>query len=146
MRHHPLAPFANWREEMERFFNDFGGPASPAPLSVVTGTRGFPLLNVWESGHDLHVEAELPGLAQDNLEILVVGNQLTLRGQRQATIEEGAACHRQERGQGKFERIVRLPFDVDADQVQANLADGVLHLTLPKAEAVRPRKIAVKTG
>lgn len=146
MRNSQLNPFAHWREEMERLFNDYGGLASPAPLSVVAGTRGFPALNVWESGHDLHVEAELPGLTHDELEILVVGNQLTLRRQRQAASTEGAAYHRQERGQGKFERVVRLPFDVDADQVQANLSDGVLHLTLPKAEAIRPRKIAVKTG
>lgn len=146
MRNSSLAPFANWREEMERLFNDFGGLAYPAPPSMVTGTRGFPALNIWESGHDLHVEAELPGLAQDDLEILVVGNQLTLRGQRKAASEQGVSHHRQERGQGKFERVVRLPFDVDADHVQANLSDGVLHLTLPKSEAVRPRKIAVKTG
>ncbi len=146
MRNASLHPFAQMQEEMERFFGDLGGQPYPAPLSVVTGTRGFPALNVWESGHDLMVEAELPGLSQDDLEILVVGNQLTLRGQRKPSAEENATYHRRERGVGKFERIVRLPVDVDADQVQAQLVDGVLRLTLPKSEAVRPRKIAVKTG
>lgn len=109
------------------------------------GPTTFPALNVWADESALHVEAELPGLALDALELTVLGDELTIAGERSDVIEEGSTWHRRERGVGKFSRVVRLPFDVHAAAVEARLEHGVLHVSLPKAEAARPRKIEVKT-
>lgn len=104
----------------------------------------FPPVNLWEDAGNLYVEAELPGMKLDNLEIYVQGGQLTLKGDRQTVTPEGGVWHRQERGAGAFSRSIELPVDVNADKVEARFEHGVLHVTLPKSEAVKPRKIVVK--
>ncbi len=102
-------------------------------------------MNVWEDSEHLFVEAEVPGLKADDLDITVVGDELTLKGQRPEESQTDSAFHRRERGVGSFTRVVRLTSEVDADKVHAALNDGVLLLTLPKAEVAKPRKIQVKT-
>jgi HSP20 family protein len=132
------------RGEVDRLFGDFFGPAG----GVTAGRtrRLFPALNVWERENELFVEAELPGLKSDDLEISVVGQQLVLKGRpSDFEPEEGVAFHRRERGAGEFVRTIELPVDVDANRVEARLADGVLLITLPKAEAAKPRKVQVKS-
>jgi HSP20 family protein len=103
-------------------------------------------MNVWEDDNHLFVEAEVPGVKPEQLDVTVVGNELTIKGQRPEELTGDAAFHRRERGQGAFTRIIRLSSEVNADQVQAALNDGVLLLTLPKAEAAKPRKIQVKSA
>jgi HSP20 family protein len=105
----------------------------------------YPPLNVWEDDANFYVEAELPGLSLDKLEIFVAdGNLLTIQGQRQPSAVASGTWHRQERGFGKFGRQVQLPSDVDANRVEAKLEQGVLRVTLPKNERARPRRIPVK--
>lgn len=106
----------------------------------------FPALNAWEERENLYVEAEIPGLAIENLDIQVKGDELTIAGERKPVTAEGQTYHRRERGTGAFRRVVRLPVEIDAEKVEASLRDGVLTLRLPKAEAVKPRKIEVKVG
>ena len=114
--------------------------------NVFTGPSGFPALNVWEDGEDVHVEAELPGLDLKDLEIYVTGgDQLILKGERKSSAPAKGVWHRQERVFGAFNRSLTLPFPVEADKVDARLENGVLHLKLTKHESARPRKIAVKT-
>jgi len=110
------------------------------------GTRTFPALNVWEDEGHLHVEAELPGLKMDDLEVLVVGNELTIKGETKAAQDESTSYHRRERRSGSFTRVIRLPTPVEAEKVEAALQNGILTVTLPKAEAAKPRKITVKTN
>ena len=106
---------------------------------------GFPPVNVWEDTDAVHVEAELAGLNLNDLEIYVTGgDQLTIKGDRKQPAADKGTWHRQERGFGAFVRSVTLPAHVDPDKVQARFHNGVLTVTLPKAEAARPRKIAVK--
>ncbi len=100
-------------------------------------------MNAWEEGDCLYVEAEVPGLKSENLEIGVVGNELTIRGHRGEQPREGVAYHRQERAVGEFNRALRLPIDVDSAKVEATLTDGVLTIKLPKAESAKPRKIKI---
>lgn len=107
--------------------------------------RAFPALNVWEQGDDFFAEAELPGLQSEDLDIVVVGNEVTIKGQRPDAPPDGNVYHRRERGAGAFSRVVRLPVDVDASNVQATLRNGVLTLKLPKAESAKARKIQVTT-
>jgi HSP20 family protein len=106
----------------------------------------FPAVNVWEDADTVHVEAELPGLDLKDLEIYVTGgNQLTVKGERKRNVPEQGVWHREERGFGNFTRTLTLPFQVDAEKVEARFENGVLLVTLPKHEASKPRKIPVKS-
>ena len=106
----------------------------------------YPAVNVWEDADAVHVEAELPGLDLKDLEIYVTsGNQLTIKGDRKRNVPEKGVWHREERGFGNFTRTLTLPFQVNADKVEARFDNGVLLVTLPKHEASKPRKIPVKS-
>lgn len=129
-----------FQSEMNRLFgrlNDESGR--------VFSWAQFPSVNVWEDGEILHVEAELPGLKLEDLEIYVTGNnQLTLKGERKAFVPDKSVRHRQERGYGQFVRTLSLPFAVDADKVDARFENGVLQIKLAKHESAKARKIVVK--
>ena len=134
-------PFGQLQSEVNRLFENWGGDG----WRRLTG-GGFPAVNVWEDAEAVHVEAELPGLDLKDLEIYVTGgNQFTLKGKRQQSTSEKGVWHREERTFGEFSRVLTLPYPVDADRVDARFENGVLHVTLPKAESARPRKIAVKS-
>jgi HSP20 family protein len=124
--------FNQVQDEFARWLNRASGAAA-APLSV------------WEDEHAVYAEADLPGVDPAKLEVTVTeGNQLTVQGERTPPEVAGAAWVRQERPFGRFTRAVGLPALVDADKVEAKYADGVLRLTLPKHEAAKPRRIAVR--
>lgn len=133
-------PVGQLRDEIDRLFNDFSGG-----WSGLSG-RAFPPVNVWEQDHDFFAEAEVPGLGQEDFEILVVGNELTIKGTRKPTETGVGQVHRRERVSGSFARSIRLPAEVDASKVEATLRDGVLTVKLPKAEVARPQKVAVRVG
>jgi HSP20 family protein len=147
VRRNGFNPVTQLRDEMDRLVGDFFGPFSAtAPARVGTASRGFPALNVWEDGETLYAEAEVPGLKNEDIDISVIGNELTIRGRRGEAQREGVAYHRQERGVGEFNRVLRLPIEVDANKVEATLNDGVLLVKLPKAESAKPKKIKVSFG
>lgn len=128
------------RDEMDRVFGRYTGRRFPlAPTS-------FPLLNEWEDDDCVYVEAELPGMELADLEIFVHGTQLAIKGERKASTGENMTWHRHERGYGKFSRTVDLSIDVDQSKVEAELKNGILTITLPKAEESKPRRIEVKTN
>ena len=107
----------------------------------------FPSVNTWVSSDDAIVTTEIPGVGSENIEISVSGRTLTLKGSRKAeNVKEGQLYHRRERWNGDFSRTIELPFSIEADKVSATFSKGVLHLTLPKAEVEKPRKIEIKTG
>lgn len=129
-------PFQQLQSEMNRLFQRWTDDS--------TATSAFPALNVYEEGEALHLTAELPGLAMQDLEIYVTDNrQLTIKGERKRQVPEKAIRHREERGFGKFARVLALPFAVDSERVDARLENGVLHLKLAKHESAKPRKIKV---
>jgi len=138
-----LVPVAQLRSEVDRLMNDLAYPA--ARRWVAAGTS-FPALNVWEDGDTIFAEAEVPGLKPEDLDISVVGGDLTIRGQRNAADPASAVFHRRERGTGEFNRVLRLPVDVDPARVEATLNNGVLLVKLPKADSAKPKKIAVSSG
>jgi HSP20 family protein len=138
-------PIHQLRDEVDRLVtNVFANPAVAGAARLVSG-RGFPAINVWDDRENFYVEAEVPGLKAELLDISVVGDELTIHGERPAEEKTELAYHRRERGVGSFTRVIRLANDIDAERVQASLTDGVLLLTLPKAEASKPRKIKVNT-
>ena len=141
-RWHPFVDFESdinrIRDEMGRAFGRYTGRRSPlAPAS-------YPLLNVWEDDDRVYVEAELPGMELDDLEISVHGTQLSIKGERKSPATEHTAWHRQERGFGKFSRVIELSADMDQEGVEACLKNGVLTVTLPKREETKPRRIEIK--
>ncbi len=136
----PVSPAQQFRREFERLLDSFG----------VAGDLGtlfdeFPALNVWEEADTLVAEAELPGMRMEDLEVVVVGNELTIKGQRTAGDDKPVTFHRQERTTGAFSRSLRLPYDINPEAVDATLRDGILTIRLPKAESARARKITVKS-
>jgi HSP20 family protein len=110
----------------------------------------FPAADVVVTDDDVRVDMDVPGLSVDDLEIELVDDALTIRGERAypyATDEEGKyVWQRLERGFGRFERVLRLPRGLDAEQIEASIHDGVLTLNLPKPEAHKPRRIQITTG
>jgi HSP20 family protein len=117
-------------------------------MSVEKGpsTQEFPAINVWTSEEGAIVRSEIPGVSPDDVDISLVNDTLTIRGSRNPdALQEEQRCHRQERGYGQFTRSLQLPFRVDGDRVQARFSEGVLHITLPRADADKPRKIGVVT-
>ena len=107
----------------------------------------FPAVNIFSTADEAIVTAELSGVDAAALDISVLGDTLTLRGVRNAPeLKQGEKFHRRERMYGRFQRIVRLPYRVEADKVDASAKDGVLKIRLPRAEVDKPRRIAIKAA
>lgn len=139
-----LNGFPDLFREMNRFQEEFNRAFTR------NGTSGFagvgPAVNVWADEQALFVEVDLPGIDPAKLDVSVTeGNRLVLQGERPEVNLKNAVWHRQERGHGTFVRELTLPTLVDADKVEARYDQGVLRLTLPKAEAAKPRKIQVRS-
>jgi HSP20 family protein len=108
---------------------------------------GYPPINVWTNQEGAVVTAELPGFVPDDIDISVVGDSLTLSGCcHPDELKEGEKYHRRERSYGQFTRTFQLPFQVEAEKVGAIFEKGVLHISLPRAEADKPKKITVKVA
>lgn len=102
---------------------------------------------MWRDEVGAVVTAELPGLKLEDIEISVTGDTLTLKGDyAQPEKDEDIRYHRQERRYGKFSRSLQLPFNVDAEKVEASYKNGVLKISLPQSEADKPKKIQIKTA
>ena len=108
-----------------------------------SGGGGYPPINVFRSGEGFAVVAEVPGVRREDLEVQVKGNTIRLSGTKAVAYPEGAGVHRRERLGGRFDRVVSLPVEIDADAAQAELRDGLLALLLPRAAKERPRTIQV---
>lgn len=132
----PLREIQRLQREMNQIFSGLDQPLG----------QEVPPVNAWVGEGDVIVTAELPGMDTGNTDISVVGDTLTISGSRKAEpLKEGESYHRQERSHGQFKRTLQLPFRVEADKVEAKYEKGILRLTLPRAEADKPRKISVRS-
>lgn len=110
-------------------------------------TASFPRINVLTNDDEVIITSEMPGVDPADVDLSVDGDTLTIKGSRKPReLVEGRKWHRRERGSGNFCRTVQLPFNVENSKVNAVYAKGVLTVTLPRAEADKPRKITVKTS
>mgnify|MGYP005840019609 FL=1 len=135
-----ISDFDRLRQEVNRLFNVFSSGTEPFV------SRVYPALNLTDDGNNFYIRAELPGVNPESLDISVVEGQLMLRGERKIEPEEqNAGYHRRERESGFFRRTIALPSRVDPGKVSADMKNGVLTVTLPRAEEAKPRKISVKT-
>jgi HSP20 family protein len=137
---HPFAELERMSRQMDRLTH--GLPGRPG-LAWRTA-RVFPAINLTEDANNYYVRAELPGIKADALDIQAVGRNLTLSGERTIASEgENIRYHRREREAGKFSRIIGLPGDINTDRVDAKLANGMLTVTLAKADVAKPKQITV---
>jgi HSP20 family protein len=126
------------RRQMNRLFEYL-------PAGEETGFEWWPAVNVAETPETVVVTAELPGLEPKEIEISVVGDTLTIRGEKRFEREEkGKTWYRREIAGGKFTRSFTLPASVDAEHVDATSKAGILTITLPKRAEAKARKIEVK--
>jgi len=135
--------FQTLQERINRIFSD-------TSLSRFTGeeTMGAwaPPCDIYEDGDSIIVKAELPGIDRNDIDVQVENNVLTLRGERKREKEvRSENLYRTERSYGTFSRSFTLPVSVDTERIKAEYKDGVLHVTLPKVEEAKPRKIKVLT-
>ncbi|NIV36406.1 MAG: Hsp20 family protein [Anaerolineae bacterium] len=146
-----MRPYRSWRSyerDMRRLRRDMNRLFAGWPARAEWSTApGFPAMNAWTNEDSAVVTAELPGVGADDIEIAVEKDTLTLRGRREPEeLEEGASFHRRERRFGGFNRAFRLPFAIDAAEVKAEFKNGLLTIVLPRAEADKPKTIAITSG
>lgn len=106
----------------------------------------WPALNAWHNDDGGLITAQLPGIDPESLDISVRGDEVTLKATRSPTFDERATYQRRETQAGEFTRTVQLPFKVDASKVDASLSQGILTVTLPRAQEDRPRRISIKAS
>jgi HSP20 family protein len=132
------------REAMDRLFDD----AFTRPFSLMTeggSTWSSLAIDMYQTDNDVVVRAALPGIKPDEVQINVTGDILTIKGEvKHEEEKKDKSWHIREHHRGAFERSVRLPIGVISDKAKADFQNGVLTITLPKLEEVKPRTIAVK--
>ena len=136
----PFEELERMRNRMDRLIDGFSRG------SFETSSAGvFPLVNLTEDKENYYLYAELPGVTTDALDVEATANNLSIAGERQIPLEdEGAKYHRKEREAGHFSRIVQMPGDINPETVDASLVNGILSVVVPKAEAEKPKKIAIQ--
>ncbi len=127
-------------DEMNRLFGAFAGPSGLR--TVPTGT--LPAVSLYDRGDDIIMVADLPGVDGKDIDLNVVENTVTLTGSRDADKKNGHRYYRRERPAGQFKRTITLGEKVDPAKVTAELKNGVLTVTMPKARKTEPKKITVK--
>ena len=142
-RFQPLGDFVSLRDAMDRLFEDsFIRPAAVWANGV--GPLGVQV-DLWETKDAYHLRADVPGMKAEDIDINATQDTITLSGElKEEPLGESDAWLRRERRHGKFTRSFTLPVEVDANAVDATFENGVLHLVLPKAEAVKPKQIKVR--
>jgi len=142
-RRRRYGPLSQFPERFEDLFSRFFGESD---MELFGGGRWCPALDIAEKDDSVVVKVELPGLKAENIELSVDRNMLTVSGEKKDQTEEnGENYYHVERRYGKFQRTISLPGEVNKDKIEANFRDGVLTITLPKAEEAKPKKIPVKS-
>ena len=142
-RYRPSNSIFSLHRDLDRFVDEaLGGWGTGENLR-----QWLPATDVSETPEALTLRLEVPGMTRDQIKIAVENNMLSVRGEKvQETSSENESFHRTERSFGAFERSFTLPTHVDADNVKANLQDGVLIITLPRREEAKAREITIEGG
>ena len=140
-RWEPAREIMTLREAMERLFDD----AFTRPFSMRDGWSA-PAIDMYQTDDEIVVKASLPGIKSDEVQINITGDVLTLKGEVKHEEEsQEKAWHIREQRWGSFQRSVALPTNVVADKARAEFENGILTITLPKAEEVKPKTITINT-
>jgi HSP20 family protein len=139
-RWEPFRDLVSVRKDMDRLFDEF----FTIPTATVNGWS-TPMVDMYQTEDDIVVKATMPGLDPDDLDIQITGDMLSIRGEIKHEVEEkDAKYHVREHRYQSFARSLTLPARVVADQAKAEMNNGVLTLTLPKAEEAKPKTISVR--
>lgn len=131
----PWTSLRRLQSQMSQIFEDYEGPQ-----------EHFASVNLWSNDSGITVEAAVPGLSAEDLDVQVTGNTLTISGQRKpAQLREGASYNRRERFSGSFRRAIELPYAVEVEKIDARCERGVLTLQLPRSESDKPRSVKIKS-
>jgi HSP20 family protein len=137
---HPFAELERMSRQMDRLSQGLMG----RPGLAWRTARVFPAINLTEDTDSYYIRAELPGIKADALDIQAVGRNLTISGERTIASEgENVRYHRREREAGKFSRVIGLPGDINTDNVDAKLVNGLLTVTIAKADVAKPKQITI---
>ncbi|MCD6521223.1 Hsp20/alpha crystallin family protein [Candidatus Calescamantes bacterium] len=140
----PLREIMQFRDEIDRLFEDFFSPWTVRRRRRQEVTW-LPDVDVYEDENNVIVEAELPGLKGDEVDISITGNTLTIKGEKKQEKEEkGRNYYIVERSYGSFARSIELPAEVEPDKAKATMRNGVLKVTIPKAPEAKPKQIKVE--
>jgi HSP20 family protein len=140
---HPFTELMSLRQAMDRLFED--SFVRPSSALETLGEAAAPALDVYQTPGEVVVKAALPGIKPEDVNIDITGDTLTIKGQSKAEQEVKREDYLyQERRYGAFSRSVVLPSGLKSDKAEATMEDGVLTLTIPKAEEVKPKAIKVK--
>jgi HSP20 family protein len=138
----PFFGLRSLQDEMNRMFSDFFGEASEGGMATVA-----PAVDLIDTADTLKINVELPGIRKEDVEISLKDDLLTIRGEKKEEKEQkGENRYYMERTYGTFSRTLNLPAKIKADKVKAAYKDGVLEITLPKAEEEKAREIQVEVG
>jgi len=141
--HDVWSELTGMQQEMNRLFDEFFGERR----NDLAEGNWVPVVDMSETETELKIRAELPGMSQNDIELHLQENVLTVKGEKKPETKEGSEnFHRVERSYGSFTRSFTLPANVKSDAVQASFKNGVLTITLPKVEEVKPQKIAITTS
>ncbi len=140
---YPIQDIENLHKEMNRLLG-FTFPGINDGEAGILSSRWAPALDIYDTKDNLVIKADLPGLEKEEIDVSVVDNRLTIRGEKKkdAQVKEEDYL-RTERYYGSFQRMIVLPAEIDANKVNATFKDGVLELTLGKKEEAKPKHIKV---
>ncbi|QDU60915.1 Alpha-crystallin [Planctomycetes bacterium Pan216] len=141
-----LDAIARLRDEMDKVFANVLREVPSLGSAIPSILESQPRLNMWEDESTLFVEAEVPGLKLQELDVYAKDDELTIAGDRSAPEQAESDFRTRERAHTKFRRVVRLPVPINPELIEARLQQGILTLTMPKAECAKPKKIDVKLG
>jgi HSP20 family protein len=143
IRWEPAREMMTLRDAMDRLFDD----AFTRPLRLYDGGQmSMPAVDMYQTDNEVVVKVAIPGVKADDVQINVTGEALTIKGETKEKEEvKEKAYHLREQRWGMFERTLALPTDVVADKAKAEFENGVLTITLPKAEEVKPKTITIKS-
>ena len=133
-------------QEMDQLQREMNRLFDTTNKGHVFTSPSYPAINIWMNEDGQIISAEMPGVYPENIEIDATGDALSISGVRkQDEVAKDAHYHRRERSYGPFSRTIQLPFMVDTNKVEAGFKNGVLFISLPKAEADKPKKIAIQS-
>jgi HSP20 family protein len=146
IRFNPFAEVTSLRDQVNRLFDEASMPRGEARGDATGGGRVWgPLVDICESENEVTVRMDVPGVNKESIDVQLTGETLAVRGERGFERREGENVIHVERPYGQFVRSFTIGVPVQTDKVQANYRDGVLSITLPKAEQVKPRKVQIQS-
>lgn len=133
-------------QEMDQLQREMNRLFDTTNKGRVFNPPSYPAINIWTHEDEQLISAEMPGIHPDEIDIDVTGDALSISGERKPDeVAKDAHYHRRERSYGSFSRTIQLPFMVDTSKVEASFKNGVLMISLPRAEADKPKKITIKS-